>query len=329
MPPSKVEMPLMEVENLSVSYTTASGTIHAVRDFSLELAAGESCALVGETGSGKSTVALALVGLLGTNGRVASGEIRLDAVPLANAGRETWKQVRGKKIGTIFQDSRGALNPVLTIGSQVIEAVRAHQRLDKKAARAAVCALLSEAGVPDPLFFMERYASELSGGMCQRIAIAIALCNRPKLLIADEPTSALDPSIQAQILQLLQETKQRRNLALLLISHDLALVSQAAERVAVMYHGRLVEVGPAGEVFKRPAHPYTAALIECQADLHHHWKDRPLAAIPGAPPPGAQNFPGCSFAPRCVIAEPACSARVPPAAAVAGNHWAACIKPRM
>jgi oligopeptide/dipeptide ABC transporter ATP-binding protein len=321
-------MPLLEVENLSVSYVTASGTIHAVRDFSLELAAGESCALVGETGSGKSTIALALVGLLGGNGRVAAGEIRFDGVSLSNADRETWKQVRGKKIGTIFQDSRGALNPVLTIGSQLIEAVRAHQRLDKKAARAAAGALLCEAGVPDPLFFMERYASELSGGMCQRVAIAIALCNRPKLLIADEPTSALDPSIQAQILQLLQETKRRRDLALLLISHDLALVSQVAEHVAVMYYGRLVELGPASDVFRRPAHPYTSALIECQADLHHRWEDRPLAAIPGAPPPGGQEFPGCSFAPRCANAEPACSMGVPPAAAVAGNHWAACIKPR-
>ena len=322
-------MPLLEVESLSVSYATASGTIHAVRDFSLELAAGESCALVGETGSGKSTVALALVGLLGGNGRVPAGEIRFDGVSLSNADRETWKQVRGKKIGTIFQDSRGALNPVLTIGSQLIEAVRAHQRLDMKAARAAVGALLSEAGVPDPLFFMERYASELSGGMCQRVAIAIALCNRPKLLIADEPTSALDPSIQAQILQLLQETKHRRDLALLLISHDLALVSEGAERVAVMYCGRLVELGLASDVFRRPAHPYTSALIECQADLRHRWKDRPLAAIPGAPPPGGQEFAGCSFAPRCAFVEPACSLGVPPAAAVAGNHWAACIKPRL
>jgi oligopeptide/dipeptide ABC transporter ATP-binding protein len=322
-------MPLLEVENLSVSYNTASGTIHAVRDFSLELAAGESCALVGETGSGKTTVALALVGLLGGNGRVATGEIRFDGVSLLNADRETWKQVRGKRIGTIFQDSRGALNPVLTIGSQLIEAVRAHQRRDKKTARADAAALLSEAGVPDPLFFMERYASELSGGMCQRVAIAIALCNRPNLLIADEPTSALDPSIQAQILQLLQETKRRRDLALLLISHDLALVSQVAERVAVMYCGRLVELGPASDVFRRPAHPYTSALIECQADLHHRWEDRQLAAIPGAPPPGGQKFPGCSFAPRCADAEPACSVGVPPHAAVACNHWAACIKPRM
>ena len=175
---------------------------------------------------------------------------------------------------------------------------------------------------------MARYAHELSGGMCQRIAVAIALCNRPKLLIADEPTSALDPSIQAQILQLLQDMKRRRDLALLLISHDLALASQVAERVAVMYCGRLVESGPASDVFGRPAHPYTSALIDCQADLHHRWEDRPLAAIPGVPPPGGQEFPGCSFAPRCAIAEPACSAGVPPHAAVAGNHWAACIKPR-
>ena len=226
----------------------------------------------------------------------------------------------------VFQDARGALNPVLTVGSQLMEALRAHQSLSTRGARERAAALLTEAGIPDPRFYLRRYPFELSGGMCQRVAIAIAVCNRPSLLIADEPTSALDPSIQAQILELLGGMKHRYGLALLLISHDLALVSELSERVAVMYHGRLVESGRAQDVFRTPAHPYTKALIECQADLHHRWDRRPLAAIAGSPPAGGQELPGCSFAPRCPRADAACSRSVPSPVVLSGEHWAACIK---
>lgn len=326
-PRSESDMALLEVEKLSVFYHTASGPIRAVRDLSLELAAGESLALVGETGSGKSSVALALLGLLESSGRAAAGEIRFEGLPLSLANRRSWNAVRGRKIGIVFQDTRGALNPILTVGSQLTEALRAHQRMSRKAARETAAALLADVGISEPSFYLRRYPSELSGGMCQRVAIAIAICNQPRLLIADEPTSALDPSIQAQILELLREMRQRYGLALLLISHDLALVSEVSDRVAVMYHGRLVESGRALDVFRRPAHPYAASLIRCQADLYHRWDQQPLAAIAGSPPAGGQELPGCCFAPRCLKADPACTISVPPPATISDNHWAACLKP--
>lgn len=320
-------MALLEVEKLSVFYHTASGPICAVRDLSLDLAAGESLALVGETGSGKSSVALALLGLLESSGWAAAEAIRFDRLPLPPANHRSWNAVRGREIGMVFQDARGGLNPVLTVGSQLTEALRAHQRMNSKAAREAAAALLADVGIPEPGFYLHRYPSELSGGMCQRVAIAIAICNRPRLLIADEPTSALDPSIQAQIMELLGQMRRRYSLALLLISHDLALVSEVSDRVAVMYHGRLVESGKAPDVFGRPAHPYTASLIQCQADLHHRWDQQPLAAIAGSPPAGGQEMSGCCFAPRCPKADAACAASVPSPAAVADSHWAACLRP--
>jgi len=319
--------PLLKIENLSVTYFSASGPVRAVREFSLEVERGESVALVGETGSGKSTVALALLGLLGNSGRAETGEIHFEGAPLSSLNFRSWRQVRGKKIGMVFQDARGALNPVLTVGAQVAQALRAHQRLSSKAAREAAAALLAVAGIPEPRFYLRRYPIELSGGMCQRVAIAIAVCNQPKLLIADEPTSALDPSIQAQILDLLRSMKKRYGLAILLISHDLALVSEVAERVAVMYHGCLMECGRTEDVFRHPAHPYTSSLIECQADLHHRWDLRPLAAIAGSPPIAGQEVRGCPFAPRCPSADADCTRQMPQPVAISDGHWAACIKP--
>jgi oligopeptide/dipeptide ABC transporter ATP-binding protein len=319
-------MALLEVENLSVCYQTALGSVHAVREVSFQLAAGESLALVGETGSGKSTVALALMGLLDGNARIQSGTIRFMDAALAPEDSRAWSRIRGGTMAMIFQNPRGALNPVLTIGVQMSEVIRAHQRLSGNAAREKAAALLGEVGIPDPRFYMGRYPLELSGGMCQRVAIAMALCNEPKLVIADEPTSALDPSIQAQVLDLLRSMKERHRLAMLLISHDLALVSETVEWVAVMYHGRLVEFGSATEVFQRPAHPYTASLIQCQPDLHRRWDRDPLAAIPGAPPAGGQQFSGCAFAPRCGMADTDCSGAVPTAKNRGDSHWAACIR---
>jgi oligopeptide/dipeptide ABC transporter ATP-binding protein len=317
---------LLKIENLSVTYFSAAGPVRAVREFSLDMEPGESVALVGETGSGKSTVALALLGLLGHPGRAETGEIHFEGAALSALDLRSWRQVRGKKIGMVFQDARGALNPVLTVGAQVAQALRAHQRLSRKAAREAAAALLAVAGIPEPRFYLRRYPIELSGGMCQRVAIAIAVCNQPRLLIADEPTSALDPSIQAQILELLCSMKKRYGLAVLLISHDLAMVSEFAERVAVMYHGRLIECGRTEDVFRRPAHPYTSSLMECQADLHHRWDLRPLAAIAGSPPGAGQEGRGCPFAPRCPRADADCSKQMPQPVAISDGHWAACIK---
>jgi oligopeptide/dipeptide ABC transporter ATP-binding protein len=320
-------MALLELINLSVSYPAPAGVVRAVRGVSLRIDAGESLALVGETASGKSTVALALIGLLAGNARVELGEIRFEGVPLSLHDRHSWRQVRGKKIGMVFQDARGALNPVLTVGAQLVDALRAHQQLPIGPAREKAAGLLAEAGIPDPEFFMRRYPGELSGGMCQRVAIAIAVCNQPRLLIADEPTSALDPSIQAQILELLRKMKDRHGLALLLISHDLALVSEVSEAVAVMYHGRMIEFGRAQDIFQRPAHPYTSSLMECQADFQHRWDRRPLAAIAGSPPTAGQESTGCAFAPRCPKADAGCTRNVPPATTISAGHWAACFKP--
>ena len=324
---SKIDMPLLEVTGLSISYHLASGVVRAVRELSLEIEPGESIALVGESGSGKSTAAHALIGLLESNARAETGEIRFEETLLRFEDPRSWRRLRGKKIGMVFQDARGALNPVMTVGAQLMDALRAHQQLSLRKARALAAAMLAEAGIPDPVFCLRRYPIELSGGMCQRVAIAIAICNQPRLLIADEPTSALDPSIQAQILDLLRKMKDRHGLALLLISHDLALVAEMSDRVAVMYHGRIVESGAALEIFQRPAHPYTASLIKCQADLNHHWDRRPLAAIAGSPPAGGEEFTGCAFAPRCPKADANCAKAVPPAASISAGHWAACFKP--
>jgi len=322
-PPTR---PLLKIENLSVSYFSAAGPVRAVREFSLEVERGESVALVGETGSGKSTVALAMLNLLGNTGRAETGEIHFAGMPLSSRGPRSWRLARGKEIGMVFQDARGALNPVLTIGAQVAQALRAHQRLGRKAAREAAAAWLAAAGIPQPRFYMRRYPMELSGGMCQRVAIAIAVCNLPRLLIADEPTCALDPSIQAQILELLQGMKDRYGLAMILISHDLAMISEFAERVAVMYHGRLIELGKTEDVFRNPAHPYTASLIECQASLRHSWNLRPLAAIAGSPPAAGQELTGCPFAPRCHKADSDCLLQTPRPVTVSDGHWASCIR---
>jgi oligopeptide/dipeptide ABC transporter ATP-binding protein len=322
----EASMPVLEVKSLSVSYRTAAGPVCAVRDFSVELAAGESLAIVGETGSGKSTVALALMGLLPGTARVEADRLRFLGEALAPGDGRSWQRIRGRTMGMIFQDARGALNPVRTIGAQFSEVLRAHQRLSRKEARSRATALLTDVGIPQPPFTMRRYPLELSGGMCQRVGIAMAICHAPSLLIADEPTSALDPSIQAQVLEVLRRMKERQRLAMLLISHDLAMVAEVVERVAVLYHGRMVECGAAAAVFRKPAHPYTAALIACQADLRQRWEERRLIPVAGAPPASGQRFPGCAFAPRCPEAIPECSAAEPPLKRIEADHCAACIR---
>jgi oligopeptide/dipeptide ABC transporter ATP-binding protein len=226
----------------------------------------------------------------------------------------------------IFQDARGSLNPVMTIGAQLSEAIRAHQEIPRRELQEKMTALLEEVGMPDPPFWLCKYPMELSGGMCQIVALALAVSNRPAILIADEPTSALDAGIQAQVLDLLRRMKQRQRLALILISHDLTVVPEICDRVAIMYHGRVVECGGAEDVFRAPAPPYTDLLAKCRADLDHRWDRNPLAAITGVPPSGGQEFPGCAFAPRCPKAEAGCAQSVPAPQFVADGHWAACFR---
>ncbi|HYK88056.1 MAG TPA: ABC transporter ATP-binding protein [Acidobacteriota bacterium] len=317
-------LPILDVRHLSVSYPTPSGQLRAVSDLSLQISPGETVALVGETGCGKSTLALTLLGLLGS-GQIESGEILFNDLDLRKLKKRDWRKIRGGQIGLIFQDARSALNPTLTVGAHLVEAMRAHQSLSRKQARARSLEILSEAGIPEPHFQMRRYPFELSGGMCQRVCIALGICNNPRLLVADEPTSALDPTIQAQIIDLLERMKHRHSLSLLLISHDLALVSESAQRIAVMYHSRLVEFGPRGSVLTNPLHPYTRALKEAVPDLDHHRDSRPLAAVPGATPAPGEDFPGCPFVPRCRFSEPRCSQAFPEPSRVTDGHWAACI----
>lgn len=315
--------PLLDIQNLSITYHSSSQIIRAVRNISLQISEGETVALVGETGSGKSTVALSILGLLDHQARVESGEILFEGRSTQSFDSREWKSIRSRKIGIAFQDARSALNPILSVRNHLMETLRSHQPLSKKEAHQITQELLKEVGIPEEL--EKLYPLELSGGACQRIGIALAICNHPRLLIADEPVSAVDVTLQAQILDLLQQMKQIHNLALLLISHDLPMISQVANRIYVMYHGRIIESGPSGEVFASPAHPYTVGLIQSQPGLQHHHETNPLTAIPGSMPVPGEDSPGCMFAPRCCDAIPQCGEKIPDKRALSKTHWAACI----
>jgi len=314
---------LVEVRHLSVVFGRGPTAARPVRDVSVDIG-DETLALVGESGCGKTTLALALLGLLDHRARVESGEARFQGLDLLRAAPERLREIRGKEIGVVFQHPRGSLNPVLTAEEHTIETLRAHERMGRRAARARARELLGEVGLHDGT--TRRYPFELSGGMCQRLAIALALCHRPKLLVADEPTSALDPTIAREVLALLVQLRRRTSLSVLLISHDLRLVAGFADRVAIMYHGRLVEVGPAHESLSAPAHPYTRALVESSPGFEHRHDGRRLASIAGSPPRAEQEFSGCSFAPRCPALEPRCTAARPEPVAVSESRSAACFR---
>jgi len=318
--------PLLEVRNLRVSYPSRTGATVAVRNVSFQVLRGETFALVGETGSGKSTTALALLGLLDAQGAVQSGAILVDGRNLMMLSQPEWRRIRGGRIGMLFQDSRAALNPVLTAGAHLVEAIRTHQHLSGAQARALALELLAAAGVPDPGFHMRRFPFQLSTGLCQRIGLALAICNRPELLIADEPTSALDPTIQRQVIELLRNMKDRHRLTLLVISHDLPLVAGLADRIGVMYHGRILECGNADEILRHAAHPYTQALLDCRPGFRHHHDTRRIHAIAGSPPTAETEIPGCPFTPRCGAAQPECAQLFPPDVRISQTHQAACFR---
>lgn len=315
--------PLLEVRRLSISYSHPAGVVRAVCDASLRLFEGEALALVGETGSGKSTLAHAVAGLLDDRALVESGEILFQGRDLRSLDRRDWKRIRGRKIGMVFQDTRAAMNPVLSVGAHFAETIRAHQKVSRREAHTKALDLMREVGIPQG--YERRYPFELSGGECQRIGIALAICNKPLLLIADEPTSAVDSTLQAQIMDLIQTLQKRFGLALLLISHDLSLASQVSDQIAVMYHGRIVECGTAAEVLASPAHPYTCGLIRCQPDLSHHFERRPLEIIPGATPAAGEDLKGCPFAPRCGESDTRCRDSLPSVRPVSETHWVSCV----
>ncbi len=317
--------PLLEMRSLKVEFPVAGAWRVAARDVSFTLGTGETLGLVGESGSGKSVTALALLRLLPPQARV-SGEVLLDSRNISAASEDEMRAVRGARISMIFQEPMTALNPVMRVGEQVAEAVLAHGQgaggRRQEAGKLAVEAL-NDVGISDATRRTRDYPFQLSGGMRQRVMIAMAIVNRPQILIADEPTTALDVTIQAQILELLRELRAKFGLSMLFISHDLGVVSQIADRVAVMYAGNIVEMGAVREVFARPVHPYTRGLLDAVPTLRTD-RARPLKTIEGTVPPLTALPPGCPFEPRCGIRVEECARALPPLAEVSPGHWARC-----
>jgi peptide/nickel transport system ATP-binding protein len=317
---------LLTIEDLRVVFRTRAGEATVVRDLSLSLAAGETLCLVGESGSGKSMTALAIMGLVSApTGRIARGSIRLAGEELVGAEPDRLRRIRGKEIAMIFQEPMTALNPVFSVGEQIAETLIAHEAMGRPEAKRKGIELLAAVGVPAPERRIREYPHQLSGGMRQRAMIAMALACRPKVLIADEPTTALDVTVQAQILDLLKDIQARFGTAILLITHDMGVVAEVADRVAVMYAGRKVEEGRAADVLDRPAHPYTQALIACAPRAIIGEGERELLQeLPGIVPSMLDLPPGCAFEPRCRLAMARCRREVPPEFAPTPGHAAAC-----
>ena len=288
---------LLEVKNLRVEFATRRGTLVAVDEVSFEIAAGEVLGVVGESGAGKSLTGSAIIGLLEPPGRIASGEIRLEGSRIDNLPPDALRRIRGRRIGAIFQDPLTSLNPLYTIGRQITETILAHLPISRKAARDRAVALLTEAGIPAAERRLEHYPHQLSGGMRQRVVIALALCAEPRLIVADEPTTALDVSTQAQIIALLKRLSHDHGAAVMLITHDMGVIAETAQRVAVMYAGRIAEIGPVRAVLKAPRHPYTAGLMQSIPKIGG--ASTRLAQIDGAMPRLNAIPSGCAFHPRC------------------------------
>jgi oligopeptide/dipeptide ABC transporter ATP-binding protein len=326
--------PLLDVRNLNITFPTmedghprsSDRQLTAVRDLSFTLAPREVLGLVGESGSGKSLTALALMRLLPPTARAtgeilfANGEAPSDLLQLPD---EPMRSLRGSHVAMIFQEPMTALNPVMRVGDQIAEAVRAHAPATKNAAWNRAVEAMNDVAIPDAARRARDYPHELSGGMRQRIMIAMAIVNRPQLLIADEPTTALDVTIQAQILELLAQLREKFGLAMLFISHDLAVVSQVADRVAVMYTGSLIELGSKPDIFRVAAHPYTRGLLNAVPTLNTD-RTQPLRTIDGTVPPMHAVPAGCPFEPRCELRIPECARALPPLLEVAPGHWARC-----
>jgi oligopeptide/dipeptide ABC transporter ATP-binding protein len=326
---------LLEVRNLKIEFPFATRDeqqrtiptfLPAVRDLNFSIASGEVLGLVGESGSGKSITSLAIMRLLPPQARV-TGEILFaedgHQRNLAALPDDSMRQLRGSRIAMIFQEPMTALNPVMRVGDQIAEAVLAHKRTSRQEAWQRAIDAMNDVAIPEPDRRARDYPHQLSGGMRQRIMIAMAIVNRPQLLIADEPTTALDVTIQAQILELLAQLRSKFGLAMLFISHDLAVISQVADRVAVMYAGSVVELGSKREIFQAPAHPYTRGLLHAVPDLKTP-RERPLGSIEGTVPPLRAMPPGCTFEPRCGFRVPSCAQVFPPLEEIAPAHWARC-----
>lgn len=308
------ERSVLEVENLTVEFRTRERTATVLEEVSFSVKAGETLCVVGESGCGKSMTALAIMGLTPYPGRCRGGSIRLHGNDLLRLSESEMRKIRGNQLSMIFQEPMTALNPVYTVGNQICEPLRLHQGLSTKQAKEKAVEILRSVEIPDPDRRIDEYPHQLSGGMRQRVMIAIALACNPDVLIADEPTTALDVTVQAQILDLLREQQSRRGTAIMMITHDMGVVSEMADRVVVMYGGRVVEEGTVEEILFSPSHPYTKGLIACLPDLDAApTKDRPeLPEIPGTVPSIWQRSSGCPFADRCHAVIPECSESFPP-----------------
>ncbi len=318
-------MSLLEVRGLTTAFKTERGEVTAIEEVSFDLEAGEILGIVGESGSGKSVTALTIMGLLPQPpARVAAGEVRFDGQVLTKLPESRMEKIRGAGISMIFQEPMTSLNPVLTIGEQIMETVRAHENISASGQRQRALDMLDRVGIPSAAKRLTDYPHQMSGGQRQRVMIAMALACRPRLLIADEPTTALDVTIQAQVLDLLMDLRDELGMAIMIITHNMGVIAETADRVLVMYAGRIVEEARVEKLFDAPLHPYTRGLLDCVPTLE---QDRArLVAIPGALPEPSRRPAGCRFAPRCSRVIEACTATIPALLNHADNHSAACIR---
>ena len=314
---------LIEVRNLSTYFFTQEGVVRAVEGVSFSIDKGETLALVGESGCGKSVTALSIMRLVPPPGRIVSGEVIFDGRDLLKLSEREMRRVRGGEIAMVFQDPMTSLNPVYTVGDQMVEAIKLHRGVSDKEAKEIAIEMLSKVNIPEPRVRFDEYPHQMSGGMRQRVMIAMALSCNPKLLIADEPTTALDVTTQAQILDLMRDLQGDFGMSILFISHDLGVVAEIADKVAVMYASRIVEYAGLEELFSNPKHPYTIGLLECRPRLGMP-KTQKLYTIPGIVPDPLNHPPGCKFHPRCPQAGERCKEEEPPLTEVEDGHLVAC-----
>ena len=313
--------PILSVKDLSVSFNAFAGKVHAVRDVNFDLYKGETLAIVGESGSGKSVTTKAILGILAKNGHIDSGTIMYQGQDMAKYKEADFYKIRGKRISLVFQDPLSALNPSMKIGKQITEVIKNHQKVTDAEARARAIELMGQVGIPSPEKRLNQYPHEFSGGMRQRIIIAIALANNPKLIIADEPTTALDVTIQAQVLDLIRDMKEKMNSSVIMITHDLGVVASLCDRILIMYGGKIVESGSDREIFYDPKHPYTRGLLQC---VHNPEKKEKLKPIAGSPPDLLKPPAGCPFVDRCPEAMKVCKLYMPEVTTYSATHQCAC-----
>lgn len=316
---------LLSVEKLSTYFILDEGELKAVDDVSFTINEEETVALVGESGCGKTVVAHSLINLVSLPGRIIGGKILFHDQDILKLNEKKMRNIRGREIGIIFQEPGAALNPVLSVGYQISEVIRVHKDLSRHKADAITVGLMGDMGIPEPEKWVKAYPHELSGGMQQRIAIAIATCTRPKLLIADEPTTALDVTVQAEILELLRYLQEQYKMAILLITHDLGIVAEMAHKIMVMYAGKIFETALTEDIYKNPKHPYTIGLLN-SVPRFGAGKNEPLQGIPGSVPDFLKLPSGCSFHPRCTLADKICSSEFPPLREIKSGHHCSCFK---